>query len=106
MRAVGETMQPQFVGLWLCKPGNGLKRTNGETSRLGLLRSGRNCNDVANCQRGTDLDAPKQPARDPDARVVHADAAGVFGAGRAGDYTAAAQHDRLVDARASSFYRS
>src|SRR6266540_3214971 len=40
MRAVGETMQPEFVGLWLCKPGNGLKRTNAETETAALLRAG------------------------------------------------------------------
>jgi hypothetical protein len=31
MPVLGETMQPEFVGLWLCKLESGLKRTNAET---------------------------------------------------------------------------
>src|SRR6266540_824973 len=40
MRVVGETTQPEFVGLWPCKPESRLKRTHAETEAAALLRSG------------------------------------------------------------------
>jgi hypothetical protein len=40
MPLVGETMQPEFVGLWPCKPESRLMRTNAETEAAALSRAG------------------------------------------------------------------